>query len=173
MIISILQLVLLSGCDKDVNKPIVTGMEVNQQNWTKHPLILEIDKIKDEIDKEISAKKYQQKEKSIEFSEPWVPTSKVVYLKEDNNTIKYTQEAGSDDSALRYQYYYDDLGKLRFVMISGGAVNGSELEHKIYFSSDGKRIWETHRYLKGPGYSFPEIWPEEEIVFNPKDEFEK
>ena len=41
---------------------------------------------------------------------------------------------------------------------------GSELEHRIYLDETGKRIWERHKYVKGPRYTFPEVWPEEELV---------
>jgi hypothetical protein len=75
----------------------------------------------------------------------------------------YEKQGGSDDSALKLQHYYDEAGRLRFVLITGGAVNGSELEQRIYFDEQGKRIWEEHKYTKGPGYTFPEIWPAEQL----------
>jgi len=35
----------------------------------------------------------------------------------------------------RNYHYYDSRGRLRFVYITGGAVNGSELRHRIFFST--------------------------------------
>jgi hypothetical protein len=60
---------------------------------------------------------------------------------------------------------------LRFVFITGGATNGSELEHRIYFDETGKRIWEKQIYKKGPGYTFPTIWPDDQLQF--KDAYER
>ena len=75
---------------------------------------------------------------------------------------RYEKQGGSDDSALTWQHYYDKAARLRFVLITGGATNGAQLEHRIYFDESGKRIWEEHKYLKGPEYFFPEVWPEEQ-----------
>ena len=84
----------------------------------------------------------------------------------------YQSDAGSDDSALKTEHYYDEAGRLRFVFISGGAVNGSHLEHRIYFDEAGKRLWEEHTYTEGPGYTFPEIWPDERLqINNPAQKF--
>lgn len=76
---------------------------------------------------------------------------------------RYEKQAGSEDSSLTWQHYYDDSGRLRFVFISGGAVNGARLEHRIYFDESGQRAWESHQYLKGPHYSFPKVWPDEQL----------
>ena len=75
----------------------------------------------------------------------------------------YQNEGGSEDSSLKREHYYDEAGRLRFVFITGGAVNGTELEHRIYFDETGKRIWEEQTFKKGPGYTFPAIWPEDQL----------
>jgi hypothetical protein len=75
----------------------------------------------------------------------------------------YETQAGSDDSSLTWQHFYDEAGRLRFVFITGGATNGAQLEHRIYFDEAGKRIWEEHKYKKGPEYTFPEVWPDDQL----------
>jgi hypothetical protein len=47
-----------------------------------------------------------------------------------------------------------------------GAVNDSHLEHRIWFSPTGQRLWEEHKYVAGPGYTFPRVWPDEELAKN-------
>jgi hypothetical protein len=80
---------------------------------------------------------------------------------------KYIAETGSEDSALVSHFYYDETGILRYVLITGGAINGSELKHEITFDTRGNRLSETHEYIKGPGYTFPAVWPDSQIVFDP------
>ena len=53
------------------------------------------------------------------------------------------RSGGSDDSAVTYSYYYDKDGKLRFVYIQGGAVNGTHIQHRIYFEANGTKIWKS------------------------------
>jgi hypothetical protein len=135
--------------------------------------IIKINNIKDSIDKSIESGMLREKKKELGYSIPYEPTLKVIYTDKENAVYKYLQEAGSEDSALRSNFYYDNNHKLRFVLIYGRAVNGSELEHKIYFDENGKRISETHEYTKGEGYTFPEEWPEDQIIFDPIKEFNK
>ena len=56
---------------------------------------------------------------------------KAVFFDGTNTARRYIEENGSDDSALKFSYYYDAKKALRFVFIEGGAVNGSEMEHRI------------------------------------------
>jgi hypothetical protein len=86
---------------------------------------------------------------------------------------KYVVEPDSQDSALVIRHYYDRQRRLRFVFITGGAVNGSRLEHRIYFDDNGARIREDHTYTAGPGYTFPSIWPAEELAQNPRRAYER
>jgi hypothetical protein len=79
--------------------------------------------------------------------------------------------AGSDDSSVQTELYYDAKGILRFAFIKAGANNGTELEDRIYFSEYGKRIWEIQKLLKGPGYSFPNKWPDSDLFRDPKKAF--
>jgi hypothetical protein len=53
------------------------------------------------------------------------------------------------------------------VLIKAGAVNGTQIEYRIYLSKAGKRLWESRDLLEGPGYTFPSVWPERELVRNP------
>ena len=87
--------------------------------------------------------------------------------------FKYEQVAGSDDSALNDKFYYDSNGKLRYVLILGGSVHGSELEHEIYFSEKGERILEQDRHVKDFGQGYPKVWPESAIIAEPVKEFNK
>lgn len=75
-------------------------------------------------------------------------------------------EQGSDDSTVTLRHSYDDAGRLRFVFITGGAVNDSKLEHRVWLSPLGKRLWEEHKYVAGPGYTFPRVWPDKELATN-------
>jgi hypothetical protein len=147
--------------------------EINESNWQNHPQIKEIREIFNEVEGEIKYKNVIELRKVFEYTEPYLPTLKVLYCDKFNTVRKYIEEDGSEDSALKFNYYYDQKPILRFVYITGGAVNGSKIEHRIYFNSGGKRIWEIQKYLKGPGYSFPKVWPENELVFDPWKEFNK
>ncbi len=128
--------------------------------------IIEIDKTKNNIDNLLKNKFLKESKEEIKNS-PYEPGSQIIYTDKDGKILKYEKRIGGEDSALEYSFYYNENSKLIFALITGGATNGSELEHKIYFNDTGERISETHKITKGPGYSWSEIWPENEIVFNP------
>lgn len=122
--------------------------------------------------KEIEHNKFTKLIKEFDYCEPYQDTKRVVFINTKDVVRKYIVEAGSDDSAATWNYYYDDNEKLRFIFMTAGAVNGSELEHRVYFDITGNRIFEDHKYTKGPGYTFPKILPENEVIKNPKQAFE-
>ncbi len=96
---------------------------------------------------------------------------KTVYPNSSGAVMKYSKSVGSEDSSVTYNFYYDNTQKLRLVKIDAGAVNGSKLEHRIYYNVSGKRISETHTYKTTETYFWPTIWPEESIVFDPLKDF--
>jgi hypothetical protein len=111
----------------------------------------------------LSSKSFTIKKRAFEYCEPYEDTARTIAADSKGMVRFYRNEGGSEDSALTWEHYYDEGGRLRFVFITGGAVNGSKLEHRIYFDETGKRIWEDQVYKKGPGYTFPEVWPDEQL----------
>jgi hypothetical protein len=134
--------------------------------------IVMIDNLKAGTDALMRAKALSEKKKEFSYSY-YEPISKAIYTDSQNKVYKYIYEAGGDDSALTFNFYYDKDSRLRFVFINGGASNGTMVEYKIYFDENGARISESHRYIKGPGYTFPQTWPDSKIIFDPIKEFNK
>jgi hypothetical protein len=111
----------------------------------------------------MTGKTFSVKRRAFEYCQPYEDTARMIAADSKGMVRFYQNEGGSDDSSLKWEHYYDEQGRLRFVFITGGAVNGSQLEHRIYFDETGKRIWEDQTYKKGPGYTFPEVWPDEQL----------
>jgi len=65
----------------------------------------------------------------------------------------------------------DDKKVARIYTNSDGSANGSKLEHRIYFRPNGDRFWELQKYVKGPGYTFPNPWPQDQITLDPVTAF--
>ncbi|NJO17630.1 MAG: hypothetical protein HC877_18405 [Thioploca sp.] len=151
----------------------INEIPINKTNWLNHPKIQEIRNIYNQIESRITNNTLVKSEKSLASEEPAVPTSKTIYVDNLGTVRKYIEAAGSEDSALTSNYYYDHAGRLRFVFITGGAVNGSQLEHRIYFDTRGKRIWEIQKYLTDIHYTFPSIWPKKDLIFEPQQAFDK
>jgi hypothetical protein len=140
-----------------------TGDEITKANWQQHPKIKAIRAIVQSVKTGMSGKRLITKKRTFEYCEPGEDTVRMIATDSSGRARFYQNEGGSEDSSLKLEHYYDDAGRLRFVFITGGAVNGSELEHRIYFDETGKRIWEEHAYKKGPGYTFPEVWPDDQL----------
>jgi len=134
---------------------------ITSANWQQHPKIKAVRSIVESINAGEKRGALKISVRKFEYCESYEDTLRKIAVDSQGIVRRYENEAGSDDSALTWQHYYDEAGRLRFVFISGGAANGSQLQHRIYFDESGKRIWEEHKYVKGPGYYFPEVWPEE------------
>jgi hypothetical protein len=142
------------------------GGEITKANWQQHPKIKQVRAIVQSVNAGMSGKAFTVRKRAFEYCEPYEDTARTIATDAKGRVRLYVNEGGSDDSALKWEHYYDEMGRLRFVFITGGAVNGSKLEHRIYFDEDGKRLWEDHTYKKGPGYTFPEVWPDEQLQIN-------
>jgi hypothetical protein len=142
------------------------GGEITKANWQQHPKIKEVRAIVQAVKMGMSRKSFTIRRRAFEYCEPYEDVERLIASDSRGRVRFYLNDAGSDDSALKTEHYYDEAGRLRFVFINGGAVNGSHLEHRIYFDEAGKRLWEEHTYTKGPGYTFPEVWPDEQLQIN-------
>ena len=145
------------------------GGEVTKENWRQHPKIKEVRSIYQAVN--AGRKRLRIKKRSFEYCEPYEDSVRIIGTDAQGRVRFYQKEGGSDDSALKFEHYYDEAGRLRFVFITGGAVSGSKLEQRIYFDADGKRIWEEQTFT-APGYTWPEVWPEEQLqISDPETKF--
>ena len=67
---------------------------------------------------------------------------------------KYTTEGGSDDSALSVSQYYGPDGRLSFALVQAGAVNGTQVEARLYYGTAGNLLRQDERTVHGSGYPF-------------------
>jgi len=111
--------------------------------------------------------------RTFEFCELYHDGSRVLLLESSGAPRYYQRGAGSGDSSVTWSHYYDIAGRLRFVLISAGAVNGTHVLHRIWFDETGERVREEQKRVEGPGYPFPgSPWPDEDLVRDPKAAFE-
>jgi len=144
---------------------------ITASNWQRHPDIVEIRAIYEEIKQAESTGRLSKLQRTFEHCRSYEDTERVLYLDAQGAVRSYHFGGGSEDSAARHAHYYDRDGKLRSVFITAGAANGTQLEHRIYLSKDGTRLWEAQQ-RQGPGWTVPFQIPESELVKNPKQAFD-
>jgi len=147
------------------------GEPITAKNWVNHPDIVEVRSLYQKVKEAREAGSLKKKERKFEYCEPYEDMVRILYMDQNGKPRLYYYEGGSDDSAIQRELYYDENGKLRFVFITAGAHNGTRLEHRVYFSKAGKKIWESQKLLEGPGYTFPTEWPDEELIQDPVKAF--
>ena len=148
-----------------------SGNEITGENWINHPEIVEVRNLYQSIMALRDSGRLVVKERKFDYCRPYQDTLRQLFSDEKGNPVIYHYERGSDDSALRVELYYDTSAVRRFCLIKAGAVNGTQLEHRVYFSAAGERIWEIQKLLKGPGYTFPKTWPDSDLPGNPETAF--
>lgn len=139
----------------------------------QHPSIQEIRGYYQSAEKAISDGALKVEERSVEGCSPF-GESRMLFSEIDGHIRKYVLDVGSDDSKLTLRHYYDEAGGLRFVFVTGGAVNGTNLEHRIYFDENGTRIRDDRKFTSGPGYPFPSFSDEEGLLAtDPRKAYER
>lgn len=151
--------------------PFASGAEpVTASNWQRHPAIVEIRAIYQEVKQAEAAGRLRKLQRVFEHCQSYEDTERTLYLDARGAVRSYHFGGGSEDSAAQHAHYCDRDGRLRFVFITAAAVNGTSLEHRIYLSKDGKRLLEAQK-RQGPGWTFPFHIPEGELVKDPKQAF--
>lgn len=145
---------------------------ITAANWRRHPAIVEIRAIYQEIRQAETAGRLRKQERSFEYCHAYQDGERTLYVDAGGAVRSYHVGGGSDDSAIQTAFYYDRDGALRFVFATAGAVNGTVLEYRIYLSKAGERLWQERRDLKGPGYTFPNELPDDWLVRDPKQAFD-
>ncbi len=170
VVIALLRIGLLTGVEVSTELHAAgqapLDAPITKANWNQHPKIKAVRAIVAAVDSGITRKTLKVSARKFEYCEPYEDTVRKKAVDAKGLVQMYEKQGGSDDSSLTWKHFYDGSGRLRFVFITGGAVNGAQLEHRIYFDEDGKRIWEEHKYVKGPAYTFPEVWPADQLQLN-------
>jgi hypothetical protein len=145
---------------------------ITAANWQRHAAIVEIRAIYRETRQAETAGRLRKLRREFEGCLSYEDTDRTLHLDKDGNVRSYHVGKGSEDSVAQTTYYYDRDGALRFIFVKAGAVNGTEVEYRIYLSKAGARLWQEQRLLKGPGYTFPPELPDEWLVGDPRQAFE-
>ena len=135
--------------------------EITDKNWQNNPKIIAIRKMVNSATVEIRKGTFKTEHRICE--EGWF--SRLRIARASNGTVRWYQHyQEGEDSSWDDNYYYDDAGRLRFVLMTSYAINGTREQHRAYFDENGALIYHGRRLLKGPGYFGPPIEDLKELV---------
>jgi hypothetical protein len=138
-------------------------------NWHRHPQIVEIRAIYRQIKRAEIRGQLSKQQKTFRDCSLF---QRVLHHDAGGVVRLYKVAAASEHYGIRYAYYYDRNGRLRFVFIDIATDNGTQIEYRVYLSEAGERLWEERRHLKGPGWSFPDKLPDDWLVRDPRRAFD-
>jgi len=143
--------------------------EINDKNWQNHPKIVAIRKIVNSAKAELRNGAYKIEHRICD--EGWF--SRLRITRDSKGTVRWYQHyQEGEDSSWDDNYYYDDAGRLRFVLMTSYAINGTREQHRAYFDESGRLIYHGRRLLKGPGYFGPPVEDLKALVqMDPKKDF--
>ena len=143
-----------------ISATLITGMqtlvlaEINDKNWQNNPKIIEIRKMVNSVNTEIKKGSFKTEHRICE--EGWF--SRLRVARDANGKIRWYQHyQEGEDSSWDDNYYYDDAGRLRFVLMTSYAINSTREQHRAYFDENGVLIYHGRRLLKGTGYFGPPV----------------
>ena len=152
---------MLAGPRRSLDTIAQSEVELNDKNWQNHPKIVAIRKIVNSVKTEVRNGVYKTEHRICE--EGWVSRFRITRdAKATDRWYQHYQEG--EDSSWDDNYYYDDAGRLRFVLMTSYAINGTREQHRAYFDESGHLIYLGRRLLKGPGYFGPPVEDLKELV---------
>ena len=145
------------------------GEVISDKNWQKHPKIIAIRRIVNSDNAGVRKGAFKTEHRICEMD--WF--SRLRIARDSKGIVRWYQNYGEgEDSSRDNNYYYDDAGRLRFVLMTTYAANGTREQHRAYFDESGRLIYHGRRLLKGPGYFGPQVDDLKKLVqMDPKKDF--
>ena len=135
--------------------------EINGKNWQKNPRIVAIRRLVNAANNEVRKGAFKTEHRVCE--EGWF--SRLRIARDSKGIVRWYQHyQEGEDSSWDNNYYYDDAGRLRFVLMTSYAANGTREQHRAYFDNSSHLIYHGRRLLKGPGYFGPPVEDLKELV---------
>jgi predicted SPOUT superfamily RNA methylase MTH1 len=143
--------------------------EIRDKNWQNHPKIIAIRRIVNSANTDVRNGAFKTEHRICE--EGWF--SRLRIARDSKGTVRWYQHYHEgEDSSWDDNFYYDDAGRLRFVIMTSYAINGTRQQHRAYFDESGSLIYHGRRLLKGTGYFGPQVEELKELVhMDPKKDF--
>ena len=145
---------------------------ITDANWARQLKISEVRKMVNSVNLGITKGVFKTSQKRFEDCDGGYEIYRSITVDANGVVRRYEMQGGSEDHLLTFQHYYDESGRISFVYIIGGAYNGTHILHRIYFDKNGKRIFEAHKDVTGPGYPGFSDYPDDELsISNPAKDF--
>ena len=143
--------------------------EITDKNWENNPKIVAIRKKVNLANAEIRNGRFKTEHRICE--EGWF--SRLRIARDSKGTVRWYQHyQEGEDSSWDNNYYYDEAGRLQFVLMTSYAINGTREQHRAYFDESGRLIYHGRRLLKGPGYFGPPVEDLKELAhMDPQKDF--
>ena len=165
------QIRLLGGPVPSSDSPAQSEEEGAGKNWRQHPKIIPIRKLVNSINAGLQRGTFKTAQRKFNCEEVPYFTLLRIARNAKGAVTWYENYQEGEDSSWDYFHYYDQTGRLSFVLIKDYAANGSREEFRFYFDESGKLIRKSRKLLKGPGYFSPQD-VEELVKLDPAKEFE-
>ena len=131
-----------------------TEDKINDKNWQSNPQIVAIRKLVNSTSVKVKSGALKTEHRICE--DGWF--SRLRIARDSDGRVKWYQHyQEGEDSSWDDNYYYDDAGKLRFVVMTSYAANGTREQHRAYYDESGQLLYHGRRLLKGPGYFGPPV----------------
>lgn len=137
---------------------IAPAQPIAPSNWRNHPQIVEIRAVYRQVVNLGQTGWLHQRSKTFGYC-PALELERHLYTDARGVVRRYIVSGGGEDSSYTFDHIYDPQGHLRFVLVKGGAVNGSFLELRYYLKVNGAVLWADRRQ-GGPGYTWISNPPE-------------
>ncbi len=110
-----------------------------------------------DVDGTIARRGLSQRDSSAICPQSGLEARATLYSDGRGRVRRLETQAGSDDHGEAISAYFDTLGHATLMIARRGAVNGAQMEERMYFDASGREVRRTERRDAGPSYTFRRI----------------
>ncbi len=149
--------------------------KITAKNWRQHPEIKKIRAIYSEVLGKVKRRKLKKAVREIHYCQPGAGGIKrTLYTQGGKLVRQYTTNGNFEGGVAEdVEYYYDAMGRLRFVFaIYTDNQAEAQVQYRLYYNARGKLIWENRRHVKGTKKIYaPAKWSKYYHLGDPRKDF--
>ena len=140
------------------------GRPLTNENYQQDARIKVIEEMVQNVNTGMGSGAIATAKRVFEYCQPYGIVERDIAKNTSGSVRMYEERGGSDNSDRRIKRYYDEAGKLRFVLITDAVRGGGELVQKVYYDESGKRLWVENKVTGVPENSIPSNYPDDVLV---------
>jgi hypothetical protein len=142
--------------------------KVNKRNWTEHPEIMAIRRVKKRIQDGQGLPGWSMASENVVWCEEGALSKKAKVMDDKGVIRKYSTEGAQGTTAFWTESFYGPKGTLRWMFVRLFHTDSEiSVEYKVFFDSAGTQVWDLYKQTTNEGATVDKHLPEHWLIKDP------